>query len=670
VTAPAEPPRFAGAFFCRARVVVVVVAVAAVGAGRAWADYVACGVSSGLAPATDRSCAIARARAAGLARTRDWQVLLHYRPRVGGGWKSEAAGLGFFLAGRAGQTDPEAELVALLVALFDTPAARPDVEQPQCLFPARTAWVRATLGLDERALPTRACPTYATWRTGISAEAVTLVYTTAFLNSPASMYGHTFLRLSRATGEGNPLLDYIVNFAADVTTTNGFVYALKGTTGGFAGRFFVMPYYVKVQEYSNIDSRDLWEYELALTKPQVERLVAHAWETRTTTFDYYFFRRNCSYQLLELLEAAVPALHLTDGFWTHAIPSDTVRVVLRQPGLVVRRTARPAILSSMKQRRAWLRGDELASAERWALLPTAAGPLPEPPRPAAREALVLDAAYDYMRFREGLKNEPSDDFKRRERRLFLARGRTGVPPVDVVVRPETDAPEEGHATMRLSAGGGWDNASGAFERLSLRAALHDYLDPPVGYPADATLVMGNLALRYDDDSRRLRLDRLDALDIVSAVPYDRWVHGVSWKVWVGADNARELGCDGPARNPRGWSCLYGGATTGGGVAARFGRDRVLAFAFADTDLGAGPAFSRDGFRLGLGGEAGLVGRVTPSWQWQLGGRYIYYPFGTTGGHARVAATQAVRLGPRLSLQAGVATAGMYAELWSALFVYL
>jgi len=36
----------------------------------------------------------------------------------------------------------------------------------------------------------------------IAGERVTLVYASAYLNSPASMYGHTFLRLSRSTTEG------------------------------------------------------------------------------------------------------------------------------------------------------------------------------------------------------------------------------------------------------------------------------------------------------------------------------------------------------------------------------------------------------------------------------------------------------------------------------------
>jgi hypothetical protein len=124
------------------------------------------------------------------------------------------------------------------------------------------------------------------------------------------MYGHSLLRLTRRTGEGNRLIDYIVNFAAEEHTKNGLVYAWKGLFGGFAGHFYVMPYYMKIQEYSNIESRDLWEYELALGEMQAERLVAHTWETRSTHFNYYFATENCSYFLLKLLEVADPELRL------------------------------------------------------------------------------------------------------------------------------------------------------------------------------------------------------------------------------------------------------------------------------------------------------------------------------------------------------------------------
>ena len=80
---------------------------------------------------------IGAARSRHLAETRDWQVLLHYRRTLGGGWKSEADGLGFFLAGAAGRRDPEAELAASLRALLAPAPSPQDDRHAQCRFPAR-----------------------------------------------------------------------------------------------------------------------------------------------------------------------------------------------------------------------------------------------------------------------------------------------------------------------------------------------------------------------------------------------------------------------------------------------------------------------------------------------------------------------------------------------------
>jgi hypothetical protein len=107
-----------------------------------------------------------------------------------------------------------------------------------CRFPARFAWLRDALEIGDHALPAPPCPLFERWRAAIAPERVSMVYASAYVSSPASMYGHTFLRLSRATGAGNRLIDYIVNYAADVDTENGLVYAFKGLFGGFVGRFY------------------------------------------------------------------------------------------------------------------------------------------------------------------------------------------------------------------------------------------------------------------------------------------------------------------------------------------------------------------------------------------------------------------------------------------------
>jgi hypothetical protein len=637
--------------------------LAGVAAAARWLLAAATLVTAGTPP--DADALVREARRLHLSETRDWQVLLHYSSTVGGGWKSQADGLGFFLAGPSGRRDPEAELIASLRAFLAPGPA--DDGHAQCRFPARWDWLRRTLAIDTSRAPHPTCHDLDFWRTGISAQAATLVYGTAYINSPASMYGHTFLRLSRATGEGNPLLDYIVNFAADVDTDNGPLYALKGLSGLFPGRFYVVPYYVKVQEYSNIESRDMWEYELSLTPEQVQRLVLHAWETRSTHFNYFFFTRNCSYQLLSLLEVADPSLHLIDQFHGFVIPADTVRAVLAVHGLVRRIGGRPSLLAIMRRRQATLTRQEAAAAKAWA---TVAAPPPVGSNPA-RDALVLDAAIDYLRFHGGNLADPGETYKLRERRILLARGRLGVPPQETVVAPAVAAPESGHATMRARVGAGIADQGGPFQTLSLRIAIHDDLDPPRGFPANARLQMGDLRLRFEDRAQRVELDRFDVIDIVSAGPFDSWLKSTSWKVWFGADNARELGCEQPGSSHAGWRCLYAGVTTGGGVALPLGRAPwATLLLLSEADLGFGPAFSAaNDYRAGVGGEARLTGGAGNRWRFELGARAIYYALGLRGPVLHTRALQSIALGRGLALRFGAETDGSYADATGEVVMY-
>ena len=253
----------------------------------------------------------ASAKAQRLVEAPGWRKLVHYRKTIFG-WSSEAH-RSFFLSPRGG-SDPEAELEATLAGFFAEPPPIPEVQHPQCQFPARFAWLHGKLGFDFARLPVQRCPRFEEFWERVSARAATLVFSSYFLNSPASAFGHTLLRLDKSDGarEGRrlELLDYGVTYAATVDTTNALVYAVKGLFGLFPGQFSSYPYYYKVREYNDYESRDLWEYDLALTPQQVSLLIAHLWELGSTSFDYYYISRNCSYHLLGALEAAAPELDL------------------------------------------------------------------------------------------------------------------------------------------------------------------------------------------------------------------------------------------------------------------------------------------------------------------------------------------------------------------------
>lgn len=584
-----------------------------------------------------------------LEQNRTWQVLLHYRGTWTGQWRSEADGLGFFNAGKIGRTNPAAELAATLLAFaqpprpYDAAKSLEDNQHPQCRFPARWSWLKEILKIDTTRMPEQPCPYFAMWRQAFAAQKVNLVYAAAYVNSPASMYGHTFLRLTRSTGEGNPLLDYIINYAADVDTKNGLVYAWKGVLGGFKGRFYAMPYYVKIQEYSNMESRDLWEYELSLTPTQSERLVQHTWETRSTHFDYFFFTENCSYFLLGLLEAADPNLHLVDEFTGTTIPANTVRAVLNVKGLVRSTTPRPSLRASMFAQKRALNAEQMDAANALANQGKTAAPLLAG-LPKADQARVIDAGYARLRYKEGFTWPPTPSFERKERELLVLRGRTGMPPQTVADIQYVDAPERGHRTLRLTAAGGstFDAKARAvgegFADLSLRFAIHDYLDAPLGYPEDASLEMVSLRLRLLVESQRFFIERLTLLNIVSAAPVDRWLISPSWKVWAGGGQAHELGC-------ASWDCSFGGVTSGGGFAWRPWRPWLL-FMMGDLQVQGSPTFKHN-FRAGLGGSFGSTIRWGRVAQTELGAQYIQHLVGDTRNRPLFSFGHAFNLGSRM-----------------------
>lgn len=267
----------------------------------------------------------------------------------------------FFLA-PDGDTDPKAELDATLKAFLKDPTAEREDEDeheykpnrhPLCRFPARKEFIQNALALPDSAFTSVDCPDRDAFMNNLAYERVSLVFAHYFINSPQSMFGHTFLRLhavkphaqnnkaaakagsgkTKRVGTNSPLLDDVVNFSAQVPPedVNGPFYAISGLLGGYRGRFQLMPYYQKVQEYNNLESRDLWEYPLDLSKAQITSIQKILWELGDSYINYYFLTENCSYALLGMLETVLPNDRLTSEFPLVAIPADTLRAVVESP---------------------------------------------------------------------------------------------------------------------------------------------------------------------------------------------------------------------------------------------------------------------------------------------------------------------------------------------------
>lgn len=181
------------------------------------------------------------------------------------------------------------------------------------MFPARYAWLNRQLGFDPRLMPPVQCKDYQDFKSAVDARRAALIFTSAYMGNPASFFGHTLLRLD---GKGEtPLLSHALNYGAITGSDGGLSFMFKGVFGGYNGIFSVYPYYDTVNLYNNMENRDIWEYRLNLTPEQIDRLVAHIWELGHNSANYYFFSENCSYMLLETLNAALPDQDLTEPFY-------------------------------------------------------------------------------------------------------------------------------------------------------------------------------------------------------------------------------------------------------------------------------------------------------------------------------------------------------------------
>ncbi len=583
---------------------------------------------------------IQRAHQARLAHQREWHLLLHYRANLFGGYTSEQDDSGFFMSS-SGKTDPQAELEATLTQFFSDGMVGRSKQPAQCAFVARYAWLKEQLDFDPIRLAPIHCERFERWIEEFHARSVTLVFPAAFMNNPASMFGHTLLRVDQEGQTAQTrILAYTINYAADVPKEEGVAYPVRGIFGGYRGYFSTIPYYLKVQEYRDIENRDIWEYRLNFSAQQIRRLLMHAWELGNASFDYFFFKENCSYHLLSLLEYADPSLHLTDQFLFWTVPADTVRLLAAQPRLVRDIAFRPSRVTLIRRKREQLSAPEHDLVKR--VVRDASASQSEEVRalPLSRQAFVLDVASDYVRYTGEHDEELAAISRDRNRQILTARSLLRIPSEDLSILPFAMQPELGHKTSRVSVGGGWRN-NDTFEEVTMRAAYHDLLDPESGYTPDAQIELGSISLRHYNRVDHTRIERVTLANVLSLSPMDSLFHAPSWKFNVGMQTIRHGECE-----------LCSNWNINGGIGAATETHllrREVFFAFAEVEGNYSRAYE-ERHRVGGGASAGFYADLTERWRLLASTTYLRYALGETSDDFRWSVGQRYTLAQNWALR--------------------
>lgn len=554
----------------------------------------------------DLNSQIQKAHDLRLSERTEWLRLLHSTHKFIAGWESLSKGKGFFLSPN-GPADASAELDATLRAFYsaekrDLPTQEPISLSAMCQFPARFQFLNRALHLEAEQLPVRLkdCTDYQNFRERLDLESVSLVFSSHYVDNPSSIYGHTLLRLQKkstgadkiASGERSQLLDNGVNFSADPTTSNPFLYALYGLTGGFDGHFAVLPFYYKVREYSDYESRDLWDYKLELGSDELDRLQAHLWELGTTHFDYYYITENCSYYILSLLEAAAPRLELLSRLPFWILPSDTVKAVANA-GLVKEVTFRPSLHSQFEARKEKLNSDQMKALR---LLDR------DPNREAARinDGDVLDAALDLfdLRHLEDLLNKNPQTTKQKQS-LLIARSK--LPPSQPLgsLQGSKVSPHLSHPSTRIGVGAVRDQKNANALEAQVRFAYHDLLDPEAGLPTTSDIQFFDFKVRYWEARRMVRIENATLFGVTQLNPIRDFFNSPSWKFKAQVRRFDDPRCE----NCTGFS-LEGGY----GLTLDLSKSNLI-YTMIEGDLETSPRFRGSKFQPRLGPLLGTRLRI-------------------------------------------------------------
>lgn len=137
-------------------------------------------------------------------------------------------------------------------------------------------------------------------------------------------------------------------------------------------------------------------------------------------------------------------------------------------------------------------------------------------------------------------------------------------------------------------------------------------------PAGSQIDFLNAAARYYPKDERLRLHRLDLVDIVSLAGRDAFFRPVSWKVYAGL-------MDKPFPETPGSAVAV--LSPGGGFA--WATDVLgLAYGLFETELDVSDRYGK-GYAVGAGASAGLIRGLGRSWKVALQARQIFAVAGDT-----------------------------------------
>jgi hypothetical protein len=583
----------------------------------------------------------------GSAYKAPWLALGHYNKTLLG-YSADVKG-DFFFRSEKGSKDSHAELAATLNDLFYPVEWMVDQNlHPQCHFPARLAWLVDELQITKEDLPTPSCALFNKWKADLDVTKVSVVFASYFMGHPASLFGHTFLRL-HGPSDRRTMLDHGVEFGVALPSNmNPFQLAHMvgaGLLGKFNGSFSVVRYYQYTNKYNKKEARDLWSYGLNLTEPEIALLVNHLWEIGGgVQFGYSFTRNNCGFKMLELLDIVRPTAGLADqyGYFSDALgvvlTLETVRT-LQQKNMLTEATFEPSVATVLTRQLDDLSKIERALTYRLIKDIKAVDSADYLTLSDAQRVAVLDATIEMLKLRAVSRRGEKEAIRKQANAVLNVRRELDLTSKPVVTSvSDYQAPLEGHPPARTDVVFN-QTSEGPYAGMRFRLGVHELLDPSAGYPKNSHLQVPTVEAGILLDTNTVILKRLTLFHLLQMPPSGPGYKSTGFR--LSADIHRDqVRTEDPS--------LVFDFRFAKGPRLNLADARLTAYLMPSSIFSLGSTYTHFG-AVGLGAEAGLiVGIVERVRLFLTAESHYFFPmdqhFTAVKGQGRVQLTRRLSLG--------------------------
>ena len=160
-----------------------------------------------------------------------------------------------------------------------------------CRYPARSTFLESHGRIEPISFDH--CNDLMEYLEKVPMDSMHYVFASENLDSVTSMMGHGFL-VAKGEDESGVTREHTFSFFAELGGGNPLTLFYQSMVSGMDGQFMVRPYWRDLQRYSEVEEREVWDYELKLSPEELSLLKLALWELNGVRPTYLFHSFNCA----------------------------------------------------------------------------------------------------------------------------------------------------------------------------------------------------------------------------------------------------------------------------------------------------------------------------------------------------------------------------------------